>query len=247
MDVIDGLDDSFISIGSYVTVGDIEDTDVHTRVNSGIPEQRRPSREVRHSCSECRYSTTKKYNLMRHMRTHNKTSKPKCTICATTFQDEYKLNLHVEAVHRGKRMICEKCGALYQTREGLHRHLTVKHSENSKLRCKRCNKNFYSRDQYYGHINMHKGVKSEKCATCGRMFRYKTSLRSHIKVCRGKAQPHTCGTCGQTFVLKETLKTHCLGKHSDEAKYRCECGQAYRWRSSLAYHRCTCRERPRKT
>ena len=65
----------------------------------------------RHACLECQYSTDKKFDLNRHVKTVHKGQKDfKCDECGKSFGQVVHLKRHVYTVHQGQKDFkCDKC------------------------------------------------------------------------------------------------------------------------------------------
>ncbi|XP_071442228.1 zinc finger protein 271-like [Hetaerina americana] len=117
-----------------------------------------------------------------------------------------------------------------------------------------------------GHMRMHAGEKSHKCAICSRAFSDKSNLKRHMllhtgewlhkcKICsKGFHQkghldqhmlthtgekPHKCEICSKSFALKQTMMRH-VRVHFGEKSHKCAiCSRAFSERSSLKRHMLT--------
>ena len=58
-----------------------------------------------------------------------------------------------------------------------------------------------------------------QCASCGKIFKYKSELRVHVEVMHLKIKDHLCDQCDKSFSTKSYLNNH-LSTHS-EKKYTC--------------------------
>lgn len=53
------------------------------------------------------------------------------------------------------------------------------------------------------------------CDQCGRKYKYKTGLRSHVRFECGKEPRFHCNICEYTCHVKSNLKSHILRRHYD--------------------------------
>ncbi|XP_060064728.1 uncharacterized protein LOC132545075 [Ylistrum balloti] len=113
--------------------------------------------------------------------------------------------------------------------------------EFSSYNCGLCKKQFRSPNAYNDHMNKHRGIKPYPCTNCGMSFHYQSILSSHKKTCGMTGNNmYKCHICGDTFTVRGYLREHVLGKHGDARRYSCQCGAAFKWRSSLGSHQKKC-------
>ena len=136
------------------------------------------------------------------------------------------------------QVVCEECGKAYSTRQGLSRHKLIDHDSGSNYTCVICDKKFYEKSAYTGHINMHAQNKSFSCPACKKSFYHKSSLDRHILAYSGKGEV-SCDICSATFVSARGLKQHTEGKHGN-TMHVCPCGKSYSWNPSLQRHQRGC-------
>uniref|UniRef100_A0A3B3DYR1 C2H2-type domain-containing protein n=1 Tax=Oryzias melastigma TaxID=30732 RepID=A0A3B3DYR1_ORYME len=75
------------------------------------------------------------------------------------------------------------------------------------------------------------------CSTCGKVFQYASTLRSHLRS-HLVEKPYACKTCGKKFSCRFNLKVH-FRIHTGERPYlySCDtCGKKYSCRASLVIH-----------
>ena len=82
-------------------------------------------------------------------------------------------------------------------------------------------------------FKLHAAQKQFQCGKCGKIFRDKTKLSSHVK---GHTKPYKCVECGEGFSRKDILTKH-IRIHTDEKPFKCgECGMDFRQINHLTYH-----------
>lgn len=141
------------------------------------------------------------------------------------------------------RFLCTVCAKSYKLKQRLVEHERLEHSGDAKYVCSMCNKKYMRRYLYDAHVNKHQKTKRFQCSDCKCWYRYKVNLNKHQ--CRsrdeGPIKSFVCGTCGSKFIDVYQLRDHEKGKHVQTLPYSCKCGKAFRWRSSLFYHRKSCK------
>ena len=99
---------------------------------------RRQVHQRHHLCQTCDRAFATSQKLERHLRTHKSDKKLKCEVCNKEFSSEENLESHYN-VHYGKKLFkCQLCSREYFTRSGLNSHFKQVHSNETQLRCTRC-------------------------------------------------------------------------------------------------------------
>ena len=175
-------------------------------------------------------------------------SRPKLICDKCEFQTVYPSNLqrHIKHVHCNQKpnLLCPICGKTFSSSYNLGSH-SLQHDSYTaepKYTCKICNKKYMHKSQFKGHMNGHSGLR-ETCI-CGAKFVYPSDLKRHQRVCGSSARrvptKYQCKICLHLFTKPQPLKDHIAGKHEGIEKYKCSCGKAFRWRSSLKKHTDKC-------
>ena len=194
----------------------------------------------------CKYTTTKIYNLRRHMcrHTHKYIS---CDIsgCKSKFTCESTKALHIGRAHLGQNMLmCELCSKSYQSPSGLRVHKAVAHAPEGKYKCQQCTATFFYSPALEAHMAKHTNVHPYYCSNCGRGFTYKQSVTRHEQegICNKKARPltYTCTKCQKRCSSKVRLAEHIKGKHGEKKHIMCVCGKTFSWKQSYNRHRNGC-------
>ena len=154
-----------------------------------------------------------------------------------------KKSTPLKSVQRKKKRkkdayICDFCGTILNTRYGMKLHRNT-HMNNYKYKCPLCSKGFHHSWHYQGHINRHHGTKPYKCQLCNASFSYQKDLRRHKDTCKMDPSPqtHTCRKCSHKTTSKAALLQHARAEHGGQVYICPVCSKAFKWRSSLAYHK----------
>ena len=143
--------------------------------------------------------------------------------------------------------MCEFCSNLFNSHLTLTRHCLSEHGEsvNSKQKiyeCPQpyCNKRYFDKRNYQGHINKHAEIRPHGCTKCKADFVYKQNADRHQALCLGKTKAYECLQCDNVFRSPNALKDHITGRHGGKCLH-CVCGKAYAWRQCLTRHKKTCK------
>lgn len=122
-----------------------------------------------------------------HMRSvhTNRGKRPSCDICRRVFFSASKLRAHFKTVHSKKKRShfpCRfpHCEKIYLSKGSVSRHVKIEHVQNPvRLLCTLCGKEFKMKSALESHIFVHTTEKPYKCTTCGKEFAQKHSLKRH--------------------------------------------------------------------
>ncbi|CAG9827869.1 unnamed protein product [Diabrotica balteata] len=90
--------------------------------------------------------------------------------------------------------------------------------------------------EYVIHMNQHFATDHFNCDKCGRVFKRKKFLLSHMVV-HNDDPPYKCATCGKGFVIEINYKCHLLTHKDDELPYTCpECDRKFSNPTHLKRH-----------
>ncbi|TMS10927.1 Zinc finger protein ZFAT [Larimichthys crocea] len=200
------------------------------------------TKEHSHYCSKCSYSSITKSSLKRHqIQKHSGLLLP-CSNpgCKYTTSDKYKLQAHLRThQEQGKSVTCPVCQHSYPEHrlkhhiKTSHPGLTVQRAE----KCPYCDSYFLKNSSdFQRHIWAHQGLKPYVCNVCDYAGRSRSNLKTHMNR-HNTERRHLCDLCGKKFKSKVTLKSHRLS-HTDEGKrFHCsECDFTSVSKPSLLRH-----------
>ena len=115
-----------------------------------------------------------------------------------------------------KMFRCNICDELFETEDARAKHSLVHVNRSSSLDCPICGKQFRHRTNLSTHMIVHSGVKPHQCHICLRRFTQKVNLQRHMHIHDG-SRPFTCRMCQKSFTQKANLQRHILS-HTEYSK-----------------------------
>ena len=113
--------------------------------------------------------------------------------CGRTFNHASQRIIHVRKAHTGERpFVCKFEG---------------------------CSKAFYSSGDLRAHMRTHSGERPYTCHVCGKGFRTRNALKTHVKSLHTLERPFKCPEpgCGMTYMTKIDLERHMV-RHQKQAQ-----------------------------
>ena len=244
-------------VGSFVEVSTIED-DSHTvpeltdednendsfmlvpSKDCPLPLTSTPKKKQPFSCDQCGKSYSTKYNLTRHLDSHN-SSRKLYKVCGRHFDTLSDLQAHQDVSHQPQ--LREICGKKFKKRCHVVEHKEAVHGGGGdKFVCniEGCQQSFTRKTKLQMHMNHHIGATPFQCQNCSKSFedkyqcyRHELSCASHISFkCTRKG-------CDMVFATKDDLWQHKVALHKGSV-FICPCGKRYTYRSGLYRHQKTC-------
>lgn len=135
----------------------------------------------------------------------------------------------MRAMHGGSEYVCELCGRTYRTVAMLNKHKAQHAEEPTESSIEQ-----QQQRQRYIRRNL-TSCESFKCERCGKSFRSKATLNSHVERTCPSTQ-HVCSTCGKRFKTIGKLNEH-AASHKDRVVYMCQlCLDNFASKSQLFSH-----------
>ena len=107
--------------------------------------------------------------------------------------------------YSSSRFTCRKCSKEFTSKNGLSRHMQL-HTGQFKFFCEVCRKGYNNNTAYKSHMDKHDGVKYQ-CNMCSKSFCRKELLLDHKSIHTGVFR-FQCDFCGKGFNTKAALKKH---------------------------------------
>ncbi|XP_059483811.1 zinc finger protein 888-like [Neocloeon triangulifer] len=209
--------------------------------------------------ARCRQRFANKSHLIKHIIHIHKNKPFPCEFCNEILIGRSKLLVHMKDFHKNKlaapetlcdpegQMFCQFCPERFLTRENLEKHVLL-HLESLREMgkphcCKPCDFVTGTYKVFLRHLkkwhNMErKIVPKTDCDICGKVFKVRETLQSHLRNhvrCEPSKAPVTCDICGK-ILLKCSLSSHKKYLH-ENISLVCEiCDQIFISENSLKTH-----------
>ncbi|KAF2366071.1 Zinc finger C2H2-type [Trinorchestia longiramus] len=193
-------------------------------------EERKPSDAFsssdtkRFQCTHCRYSSSHKGTLMRHMLLRHSSVKPfQCLHC--NYSSALKSNIlrHTMVKHSiTEPYQCLQCEFSSDKINSLKLHTREKHFCRQSFQCFHCDFWSVNKTSLRRHImSKHTGDRPFQCTQCKYSSAYKFHLKTHILIKHSNVRPFQCGQCVCAFATANLLKRHVMIKHSQSGRFCC--------------------------
>lgn len=153
--------------GNVITV-------VKKRPNTGQPE-------VSHMCNYCNYTTSKRYLLSRHMKSHSDDRPHKCSVCERGFKTVASLQNHVNTHTGTKPHSCKFCDSSFTTSGELVRHVRYRHTHEKPHKCTECDYASVELSKLKRHMRCHTGERPYQCPHCTYASPDTFKLKRHLR------------------------------------------------------------------
>ncbi|XP_052746494.1 transcriptional repressor CTCF isoform X2 [Bicyclus anynana] len=197
---------------------DSDDDDTEAIPTKTKNRQNRPE----YTCGVCKYSSHRRYLLLRHMKTHSDERPHKCNVCERGFKTVAALQNHVN-MHNGiKPHVCKYCKSPFTTSGELVRHVRYRHTHEKPHKCTECDYASVERSKLRRHVRCHTGERPYQCSHCTYASQDTFKLKRHLRTHTGE-KPYKCDNCNMCFTQSNSLKAHKLIHNvSDKPVFQCE-------------------------
>ncbi|OXA59888.1 zinc finger protein 26 isoform X2 [Folsomia candida] len=170
----------------FITQGDL---DSHL-------EMTHPEESFICSFSSCEKTFPRKYNLIRHERTHSTEKLYHCDVCDKEFGTKNGLQMHLQAHEledKNKNLSCHLCDKKFAVQQNLEIHIAFHNQSNDKpYSCELCEVRFKSEERLQRHCDTHGSTEGRiyHCSYCDKHFPRKYNLIRHeLSHTHGRRKP----------------------------------------------------------
>jgi len=174
-----------------------------------------------HMCNYCNYTTSKRYLLSRHMKSHSEERPHKCSVCERGFKTLASLQNHVNTHTGTKPHQCKFCDSTFTTSGELVRHVRYRHTHEKPHKCSECDYQSVELSKLKRHIRCHTGERPYQCSHCTYASPDTFKLKRHLRIHTGE-KPYECDICHARFTQSNSLKAHRLIHTGDKPVFQCE-------------------------
>ncbi|KAL7035446.1 hypothetical protein ACKWTF_008375 [Chironomus riparius] len=117
-------------------------------------------------------------------------------------------------------------------------HVRRDHHNDPKI-CPICNTKKQTAISFESHLRYHKFGYRFLCSTCGKSFRFKNLLESHLRIEHTDSYPYVCDLCSYTTKFKINLQRHIKSFHLKIRNFVCsneDCNAQYSTQVGLNLH-----------
>ncbi|CAH0551372.1 unnamed protein product [Brassicogethes aeneus] len=172
-------------------------------------------------CKQCDFVSMSSHDKWFHMRTCQPTSKVyECKLCSYTTTRKYRMVDHNKTHLELKVHLCNVCDKKFSVRESLYRHLITHNKKNEKLqlqnlKCSSCDFTTNNKERFEKHLASHKDPLTFKCGQCFFQTNFENALEWHknvthenLLVTEQAQKVYSCEKCCYSTKQKHHLIRH---------------------------------------
>ncbi|XP_026747816.1 zinc finger protein 678-like isoform X2 [Trichoplusia ni] len=187
----------------------------------------------KYRCEDCVLGFNHKFKLDNHMKKHDESAGTMvCEVCKVRCRDAHALCAHRRR-HR-VRWRCCRCGRSVSRAAVAADHVAREHHAPPPTHaCRLCGHEEPTLGKLRNHIKNH--AERQKCELCGKTFRDRTSLRTHLFIHKGEKE-YSCPRCDKRFLFKKAMEVHLVTHDAPAHLYCYECDMNFKNRMSYTQH-----------
>ncbi|XP_050300852.1 transcriptional repressor CTCFL [Anthonomus grandis grandis] len=199
---------------------DLEDD--KSKIVKVVPRKNTQTVTQAYMCNYCNYTSSKRYLLSRHMKSHSEERPHKCSVCERGFKTIASLQNHVNTHTGTKPHACKFCEAAFTTSGELVRHVRYRHTHEKPHKCGECDYASVELSKLKRHIRCHTGERPYQCPHCTYASPDTFKLKRHLRIHTGE-KPYECDMCGSRFTQSNSLKAHRMTHNiGDKPIFQCQ-------------------------
>ncbi|XP_050556461.1 zinc finger protein 37 isoform X3 [Spodoptera frugiperda] len=184
-------------------------------------------------CQHCVLGFNHRTKLENHMKKHDPSAGAhECSVCTVRCKDAHALSAHVRR-HR-VRWRCTVCGCGWSRVCVAADHAArAHHAPPPTHTCTLCGHTDTSLGKLRLHMKSH--AERQRCHLCGKTFRDRTSLRTHLFIHSGEKE-FSCPRCDKRFMFRAALAVHLVTHDAPAHLYCHQCDFSFKNRMSYTQH-----------
>ncbi|CAG4974717.1 unnamed protein product [Colias eurytheme] len=187
-----------------------------------------------HKCYNCAIGFNHRCKLDDHMKKHDASAGTcECDVCHIRCKDKQALSSHRRR-HR-VRWRCRVCAGVWSRASVAADHAHKQHAAPAPTHtCTLCGHAAATLGKLRNHMKKTHSEK-HKCELCEKVFRDRTSLRTHLFIHRGEKE-YSCPKCNKQFLFKKAMEIHLVTHESSANMYCHECDMTFKNQMSFNQH-----------
>ncbi|CAB3258058.1 unnamed protein product [Arctia plantaginis] len=192
-------------------------------------------------CHDCIVGFNHRFKLENHMKKHDPSAgELECSVCRVRCRDAHALCAHRRRHRvRVKVCMCVDGAAARAARRGRARPWRPTTPRATTTRpppthtCTVCGHAEPTLGKLRNHIKNH--AERQKCELCGKTFRDRTSLRTHLFIHKGEKE-YSCPRCDKQFLFKKAMEVHLVTHDAPAHLYCYQCDMNFKNHMSYTQH-----------
>nr|CAD7392803.1 unnamed protein product [Timema cristinae] len=161
------------------------------------------------ACEFCDKVCLNRKRLNHHVRIVHSNFRYTCDICSKEYKNKGTLDMHKKTHSGGsENYVCDMCNFTtpWKTSMTIHRR---RHLGKTSFQCDLCDKAYYKKCELEQHKYVHNTSKPYQCDVCGASYMQKHTLWQHTQSKHSADAPQfPCPHCGRLYIFKSKLKSH---------------------------------------